>query len=76
MKPILETLGGRDKELLQVRTPEIGSESCDKARTIVSYMVPKLQISLKSSPNGISSFSFPWDRAALVRSGDLEKVEA
>lgn len=76
MKPILETLGGRDKDLLKVRTPEIGSESCDEAQSIVSYMVPKLQISLKSSPNGISFFSFPWDRAALVQSGVLEKVKA
>jgi hypothetical protein len=76
MKPILKTLGGPDKDLFQVRTPEIGSESQNVGDKITSYLVPKPQISLKSSPNGISFFSFPWDRAALVRSEVLEQVEA
>jgi hypothetical protein len=59
LKPILETLGGTDKDLLKVRRPEIGSESSIADDNIVSYLVPKLKISLKSSPNGISFFSFP-----------------
>jgi hypothetical protein len=66
IKEILSTLGGEDRDLLQmVRTPEIGSEASVGSDQITTYKVPRLQISLKSSPNGVSYFAFPFDRAAI-----------
>jgi hypothetical protein len=67
--PILQGLGGTDRDLFQaIRQPEIGSDALDSLKT-TTYKVPKLQISQKSSPNGISYFSFPFDRAAIIKHG-------
>jgi len=56
---VLDNLGGNDVDLLRpVNWPTIGSETTDR-ETMTTYQVPRLQISLKSSPNGISFFSFP-----------------
>jgi hypothetical protein len=41
---------------------------------MTTYKVPRLQISLKSSPNGISYFSFPWDRAAIIAHNLVEPL--
>jgi hypothetical protein len=48
-------------------------EGSDRIQT---YTVPKLQISLKSSPNGVSFFSFPWDRAAVIQHNLVDKLKA
>lgn len=71
---ILDTLGGSDRDLFDlVRRPIIGSETKDN-NTMTTYQVPRLQISLKSSPNGISYFAFPWDRAAIIAHDLLDSL--
>jgi len=73
---VLEDLGGNDKDLLKgFRHPEIG-ELITGSDKITQYRTPRLSISMKSSPNGISFFSFPWDRAALLRAGHESKILA
>lgn len=51
-----------------IRSLEIGRDTYDaRGDSPISYQVPKLQISLKSGPNGISIFNFPLDRAAILQ---------
>jgi hypothetical protein len=74
MKGILETLGGSDRELFNlIRRPTIGSET-KEIDSINTYQVPRLKISLKSSPNGVSFFAFPWDRAAIIQHDLMESL--
>jgi hypothetical protein len=66
----------KDSALFEsVRDPEIGSDAED-SESMTKYKVPRLQISLKSSPNGVSYFAFPWDRAAIVRHSLEDKLTA
>jgi len=62
----------RSKHLLK---PVIGSvlEDPDEG-VVVTTPTPQLEVSMKSGPNGISFFSFPYDRAAIVGSPMEEKL--
>jgi hypothetical protein len=77
LRPILENLGGSDKHLFDlVRRPVIGEVETFKSWDLITtYKVPKPQLSLKSSPNGISYFAFPWDRAAIVAHDLVDKLK-
>jgi hypothetical protein len=67
LTPLLDTTEWYEEENLRdgLRNPTLGQEAVNPD-SITTYRVPKLQISLKSSPNGVSFFSFPWDRAAVL----------
>lgn len=46
--------------------PEIGSwETENEDSVVTTHPTPGLQVNLKSGPNGVSMWSFPWDRAAI-----------
>jgi len=53
--------------------PIIGSsnENTDEG-VVVTTPTPPLEISLKAGPNGISFFSFPWDRAAIYSNSAIQ----
>lgn len=75
-KSIIQRIGkcGRKKDHTFIRSLTIGADvTDDRSGRIHSYEVPKLRLSMKSSPNGISFFSFPWDRAAVMaHNGTIE----
>lgn len=43
--------------------------------TVTTHPVPGLEVSLKSGPNGVSMFSFPWDRAAVFSHNLCGKIQ-
>jgi hypothetical protein len=51
--------------------PEIGSMVETTDGVVVTTPTPGLEVSLKSGPNGITFFNFPWDRAAILANSDL-----
>lgn len=59
-----------------VNTPhEIGSIiEAVKEGHVTTHPTPALEVSLKSGPNGVSMFSFPWDRAAILSHNLEEKL--
>lgn len=76
LRDLLNNLRGRDRDLMRlVRKPTLGSDTTD-SQTMTTHKVPRLCISLKSSPNGISFFAFPWDRAAIIVHDLTEKLTA
>lgn len=76
LKPILESVGGTVSNYSNwIRQPEIGTEAISKiSEMITTYQTPRLQVSLKSTPNGIGYFSFPWDRASIIAHNLVEKL--
>jgi hypothetical protein len=51
----------------RIRHLEIGTEATEKVHdAITTYQTPRMKVSLKSTPNGIGYFSFPWDRASIL----------
>jgi len=74
---IIERIGKhfRDSEVASIRAPIIGSEAKDiRGAGITTYTMPKLQISMKKTPNGVGFYSFHWDRAAVMRHNIVPKV--
>lgn len=55
------------------KLPEIGEIRYQQPSNMTTYQVPKHQVSLKSSPNGVSLFSFLWDRLAVRNNPSLEE---
>lgn len=51
--------------------PEIGSMIETIEGVVVTTPTPGLEVSLKSGPNGITFFNFPWDRAAILANSNL-----
>lgn len=53
--------------------PTLNEDSSSvRSSNITKYSCPKLEISLKSGPNGISMFNFPLDRAAIFNNEYLK----
>jgi len=70
-----------EKDLLRFskfvnRLPEIGSQQATNEESVVTtHPTPALEVSLKAGPNGISFFTFPWDRAAIQSHNLVEALE-
>jgi len=63
------------KDRYHIRSLQIGSEAYDaRGDSPVSYTVPKLQLSMRSGPNGTSFFTFPEDRAAIIQQDLTSKL--
>jgi hypothetical protein len=50
---------------------EIGSAIETAEGVVVTTPTPGLEVSLKSGPNGITFFNFPWDRASILANSTL-----
>jgi len=69
LESVGETVANYSKK---IRHLEIGSEAVNKVSDVITtYQTPRMMVSSKSTPNGVGFFSFPWDRASIIKS-DLQ----